>query len=520
MKLVKFSFAALAVSMTFTVFADQQLVTLNDASTFPIDDIQSIQKNDYVFSMPDGQLERYPKSDIFCAATGCDTAAQLTLNGCPTIGDMIMPVGIADYAVNNEFNMGMRNWSNIHGESSHLYSMVNPESRQFRYIALQAEGTGSGFKNLAEGKLDFVFASRRPKSEEAKVIYDVSSREDSLVKRHEHLIAYDAVRVLVHPENPVAKLSIEQLSKIFSGEITNWSEVGGDNIAIKAFIPPDNSVAYGMFKTKIMQEHDRVYDDELTTLASNRQLLRRVNSDISAIAFYAAGHRGRLAQNIVSIVDDCGVEFTADDFAIKTTEYPLAHRLYIYTHPEHTGEQANELVAFMQSDRTQFSLDKVRGIVTTLPQRQIPEDALALMSSLSESSVKADNDLANTLRRSQRLSSTIHFSKNSAELSKVERSEVGRLARYLERNRLSQTKVIVVGFASQQENAEATSLSLNRAEKVASALQELDIKADVVKGVGDIAPVACNAMTYQQHKNQRVEIWLQDKQSLALLAKQ
>lgn len=510
----------LLIGSSSLVQADQQWVTLNDAMTFPITKIQSMKGDQYVFELPDGQTSTHLKKSVFCVGTGCQTKRQLTLNGCPTIGEMIMPVSMSEFAVNHSFNMGMRDWQNRHGEPSRLYSLVNPEQRQFKYMSLRATGSGKGFKDFATGKLDFMFASRRPKPEEAQAIYGVTDSRHDSVRQNEHLIGYDAVRVVIHPDNPIEALRIEQLAKIFSGEITNWSALGGDNLPINAYIPPSDSAAYSMFKRKVLAEHDRVYTEtSLTTLPSNREILRTVNSDAAAIAFYAAGHKGRLVQNIVNIIDDCGVTHTADDFAIKTNEYPLAHPLFLYTHPDHTTEDAREVVAFMKSDQGQLGLDEYNGIVTTLPQRQSSDVSHTVLRYLAQSENKAEGQLADVLQQSQRLSSTFHFEEGSAAMTADNQDELQRLVRYLARNELSQKKMIVLGFAGETENVPTQELALNRAKGVAQALQRVGVEIDVVKGFDAIAPVACKTMTQQRHKNQRVEVWIQDRLSLAQVPK-
>lgn len=510
----------LYLSSSTVLLAGQQqlLATLNDATTFPIDTM-SIEGKRYGFDLPDGQSMSYLKTDVFCAGSGCQTKKYLTINGCPTIGTIIMPVSIADYAVNNDFNMGLNDWKNQYGEPSRLYSLVNADKRDLRYVSMRSEGSGSGFKDFADGKLDFMFASRRPTNDEAQAIYGVASNNAGAVKSNEYLLGYDAVRVIVHPDNPIKKLSIEQLSKVFSGEITNWSELGGQDMVIKAYVPSSNAAAYGMFKSKVMNEHGRLFsDDELKTLSSNVKLLRKVNSDVSAIAFYAAGHRGRLPQNALNVVDDCGIEHTADNFSIKTTEYPLAHPLYIYTHQDHTDDMSMELIDFITSDGAQYGLEQLRGVSTTLPELQVAQQSLVRLDELAESANKGDVALAKLVAGSQRLSSRFHFDEGQAELGALNRTEVKRLARYLERNKISKTKVLLIGFATEQESETSPGLALKRAKSVEGALRERGISVDVVKGFSDVAPVSCDTMKYQGYKNRRVEVWLQNKHKLVKLS--
>ena len=81
-------------------------------------------------------------------------------------------------------------------------------------------GSGSGIKAVQEGRCDIGLSSRDLKAEE---------KESGLSGT---VLAYDGIAIIVHPENPVADLSVETIAKIYTGEITNWSELGGNDVEI------------------------------------------------------------------------------------------------------------------------------------------------------------------------------------------------------------------------------------------------------------------------------------------------
>ena len=81
-------------------------------------------------------------------------------------------------------------------------------------------GSSSGIKAVQEGRCDIGLSSRALKAEE---------KEAGL---KETVLAYDGIAIIVNPENPVEELSLEQIAKIYTGEITNWSEVGGKDAQI------------------------------------------------------------------------------------------------------------------------------------------------------------------------------------------------------------------------------------------------------------------------------------------------
>lgn len=81
-------------------------------------------------------------------------------------------------------------------------------------------GSGSGIKAVQEGRCDIGLSSRDLKAEE---------KDAGLTGT---ILAYDGIAIIVNPENPVSDLSVETIAKIYKGEITNWSEVGGNDAEI------------------------------------------------------------------------------------------------------------------------------------------------------------------------------------------------------------------------------------------------------------------------------------------------
>ena len=78
-------------------------------------------------------------------------------------------------------------------------------------------GSGSGITAVQEGTCDIGLSSRALKDEEKSA------------GLKETVLAYDGIAIIVHPDNPVSDLSVEQLAKLYTGEITNWKDVGGND---------------------------------------------------------------------------------------------------------------------------------------------------------------------------------------------------------------------------------------------------------------------------------------------------
>ena len=114
-------------------------------------------------------------------------------------------------------------------------------------------GSGSGITNVLNGSVDIGLSSRALKAEE---------EEQGAVA---HVVALDGVAIVVNPENTVANLTVEQIAKIFSGEITNWSEVGGADAEIAVFGRESGSGTRGAFEEIVGVKDACVYTNEYSS---------------------------------------------------------------------------------------------------------------------------------------------------------------------------------------------------------------------------------------------------------------
>lgn len=131
-------------------------------------------------------------------------------------------------------------------------------------------GSGTGITAVAEGRCDIGLSSRSLKDEEvAKGL-------------EETVLAYDGIAVIVNPENPVADLDLETIAKIYKGEITNWSEVGGNDGEIVLIGREANSGTRDGFESITDTEDACQYRQELT---STGDVITTVASNPNAIGY-------------------------------------------------------------------------------------------------------------------------------------------------------------------------------------------------------------------------------------------
>jgi len=131
---------------------------------------------------------------------------------------------------------------------THCEEDIPEKDRNFFRERIQTSQTHGAFMNLIDGNADIILTHRTISPDE-KIYADTKS-----VSLIETPIASDAFDFVVNLKNPVRSLTVEQVRKIYTGEITNWSEVGGNNSDIKVFTRPRNSGSEEVFRSLVMKD--------------------------------------------------------------------------------------------------------------------------------------------------------------------------------------------------------------------------------------------------------------------------
>ncbi|MEM2875033.1 MAG: phosphate ABC transporter substrate-binding protein [Candidatus Hadarchaeales archaeon] len=201
-------------------------------------------------------------------------------------------------------------------------------------ISVSGGGSGVGIASLIEGRCDIANASRAVKS---------SENEQAGGRIVEHKIALDAIAVVVHPDNPVNELTTEQIKKIYLGEITNWSQVGGSNIPIAVYTRESTSGTYETFHELVMRK-ENITPNALTT-TSNGEMRQNVSTNPNAIGYVGIGYiSGVKALRINGV--------SPSSQTVQNGTYPIRRYLYMYTLGEPTG-LAKDFIDFVKGPEGQ-----------------------------------------------------------------------------------------------------------------------------------------------------------------------
>jgi phosphate transport system substrate-binding protein len=214
-------------------------------------------------------------------------------------------------------------------------------------VSVDSGGSGTGIAGLINGTVDIASASREMKDEE---------KEQAAAKGSEpveFVVARDGIAVVVHPDNPVSELTMEQLSKIFTGAVTNWSAVGGEDQEISVLSRESSSGTYAFFREHVMDDQDYTTDAKLMPATS--AIIEAASQDKGSIGYVGLGYLVEAADRVkaVNVKEDEGSEAVApSEETVKSGEYGVARPLHLYTLGEPTGI-AKAFVDFALSDTGQ-----------------------------------------------------------------------------------------------------------------------------------------------------------------------
>ena len=203
-------------------------------------------------------------------------------------------------------------------------------------IAVTGGGSGTGIAALINGTTTIAQSSRDMKPEE---IAGAEKATGKPVK--EFTVAMDALAVIVHPSNPVSELSIDQLSGIFTGRITNWKDVGGADKPILALSRERNSGTHVYFLEEVVRKGHAKGPEEfganVLMMPSSQAIAQEVSRSQAAIGYLGLGYVTKTHKTIAvkKTPADSGVAPSIE--SAQAGAYPISRPLHIYTAGEPGG---------------------------------------------------------------------------------------------------------------------------------------------------------------------------------------
>ncbi len=231
------------------------------------------------------------------------------------------------------------------------YQVVRPDVR----IAVTGGGSGTGIAALINGTVDIANASRQIKAEELE-----SARANG-IEPVEFVVARDAIAIIVHPSNPVNELTLQQISDIYSGKITNWSEVGGEDRPIVLLSRETNSGTHVYFLEEVIRlgqkNNKTLFSPDTLLLPSSEGIGAEVRQNPNAIGYDGLGYVTPDMKTIAVSRGPGQPYYPPTAETVNAGLYPIARDLYMYTAGEPQGQIKTYLEWILSPEAQQIVLE-------------------------------------------------------------------------------------------------------------------------------------------------------------------
>jgi phosphate transport system substrate-binding protein len=189
-------------------------------------------------------------------------------------------------------------------------------------IMVTGGGSGVGLSSLLSGTTDLAQSSRKMKMDEKMKLQDAGKAFT------EKIIAYDALAVIVNPSNKVTQLTREQIEAIYTGKITNWKEVGGDDMNIVIYSRETSSGTYEFFREHVLNKKN--FATSALLMPATGAIVQSVSQTKGAIGYVGLAY---LESDIkaIKVSYDAGKTYVSPSVEnAKNKTYPITRPLYYY----------------------------------------------------------------------------------------------------------------------------------------------------------------------------------------------
>ncbi|MFQ1702830.1 substrate-binding domain-containing protein [Loktanella agnita] len=513
-----FGIITVAGLLTMAAGAQAQQVTLksSDGTVNMTGDFVNFQDNAYVIQTALGQL-RVSASRVSCTGAACpdlnSSDADFVVAGSDGIGLGLMPLVIEGYA-------GARNaaasFVNTGSEGAIVADLISDQGFGDDLVAIRvaSSSTSDGLEQLRRGEAEIAMADRRILPDEARALRD-SGAGNMISPDQEHIVAIDSLIIITNPNNPIDSLDVRQLGGIYSGQITNWSQVGGPDLPIEVVIRDVGAQRTDSFTARLFGDSGATLTRDATFVPTSSDVSLFVNQNPGGIG--VVGYAFQRGASAVNIVNQCGITMSPDAFSAKTEEYALQQRLFLYARQDTTNPQVEDFLDFVTSPEADSVIRKAGFIGFSVDRREQSFDDSRARALLDPNADPFEGgymrQMLSRMVDYDRLSTTFRFRTGSAQLDERGEIDKERLIDYLA-TQPNGSEVLFVGFTdSVGEFSGNLDLSQRRAAQVAEEVESFagsrlnGINFTSV-GYSEIAPSGCNASEEGRRINRRVEVWI------------
>jgi phosphate transport system substrate-binding protein len=239
-------------------------------------------------------------------------------------------------------NTGSDTMVNLALAWAEAYMKLHPQVR----ISVTGGGSGTGIAALINGTVNIANASREISAEEL-----AEAQLKQLVPVRS-VVAQDAIVVIVHPSNPVNSLTIAQISDIYTGKITNWQEVGGEDRPIVLLSRESNSGTYVYFLENVVRmgnkDSELLFSPDTLLMPSSEGIGTEVRLNPNAIGYDGLGYVTQDMKMMGIAVEPGGEVVLPSIQTVNDGTYPISRSLYMVT-AENPGEVVTAYLDWIQT---------------------------------------------------------------------------------------------------------------------------------------------------------------------------
>ena len=458
----------------------------------------------------------------------------LTFAGASTLANRLVPELAQLYLT----YLGASEVRRIPGKNADEFTVqgIFYATREIKSIQIQGRGTPSGIEALKERTCDVAMLAQKLSPLDAKAM-----GEGAITSESGSRLAMDGVAVVVHKDNPVANLTVAEVGKIFSGEITNWEQVGGPSAPIKILALRDTFGTRRFFERVFLG--GRGFAPATREVDVHSMIPEYVSQDPWAIGFCSISMAAQCRE--MPIRKDVDSEAVAPSPQnIRSLAYPASRSMYLYVRADSPNVFARDFIrvslgAAGQEIVGRFgfvpaedgAVEDASGVDAEVPSPVVsqPQEgsapavlkappltgALPQLIQLDGEAVsdgtrrKVLQDYLDGVFEAERLPIVLRFVPGKPDLDQQAIRDVSRVAAMMQEPRNANKTVILVGY-SDSVGAYASNLaaSRKRAEAVEQALKAKGVRSILVLAAGEEGAVEPNESRVGRENNRRVEVWL------------
>lgn len=498
--------------------AESVLLLANDGSARIPGKLISVTSTEFVIESAHGVLT-VRREFVTCEGAGCPDERQqldrITV-AVPdaTVADLMTTI-VGDYVTSKDFNLTEQLTP---GSDLPTLLIGDENGLEVSRLAMAQMDNRTAMRALFNGQVAFALTRQRltPQQVIQALGFSVQSISDVV---HEEIIGLDAIDFVVSDNSSVDVMDIEAVNAILSGQITNWSQLGGADSPVELHSLSQSVSLFEQLKAYGMSNAALTGGATLHDSAEAMNAAIRSRANALGVAFRSQ-IRNVKSLNLSSA---CNVFVDSSEFAIQTEEYPLGVRLYRYSLKlGEDSELGRNLGQFINTDFGQRAIES-RGMITQelqiVPMQNQGARLLSAVLATADDRVSQSvmRDYLSETSNARRISTSLRFLSGQAVLDSKAVEDISRISEIVRANEYEGYEVLVFGFSDSFGKIGANlALSKRRAEAVRQILLNensgyLDVGNVSSYGIGPVAPVGCNTSNEGRQRNRRVEIWLRPK---------